>query len=349
LAHNIASKERDVIGYLEDIAEESIQMTGFFHTGPEPYSHILENQNRCVHVCSSLLKTAHKSPGRDDPPWRNKILLQNGICRTNCVDCLDRTNAAQFVFGKRALGHQLYALGVVDSPNLDFDSDAVDMLTEMYHDHGDSQLIFQYITALTPTNPSQPLPYSIPGVPLSTGLKLIVVCPIGTVIRGILLRISDGSIPTPYSVNLLLTVADTSLILVPDADKQAAINLFLGVNNERSHPSPPVRSGYQNWFHPEYLEPPYLTEESEKVLQDFVATRGDFWVEYYRPLLFTSLGKHFAYSMNSTLKLPGYVTIKCVILTILVLKRYRDSKTAGDVYKSPFQKRFYRDVTHGPG
>jgi len=72
------------------------------------------------------------------PHWRDKILLQNGICRTNCVDCLDRTNAAQFVFGKRALGHQLYALGVVDSPNLDFDSDAVDMLTEMYHDHGDS-------------------------------------------------------------------------------------------------------------------------------------------------------------------------------------------------------------------
>jgi hypothetical protein len=42
------------------------------------------------------------------------------------------------VFGKRALGHQLYALGVVDNPNLAFDSDAVNMLTEMYHDHGDS-------------------------------------------------------------------------------------------------------------------------------------------------------------------------------------------------------------------
>ena len=72
-------------------------------------------------------------------PWRSNISLQNGICRTNCVDCLDRTNAAQFVFGKRALGHQLYALGVVDSPNLAFDSDAVNMLTEMYHDHGDSE------------------------------------------------------------------------------------------------------------------------------------------------------------------------------------------------------------------
>lgn len=57
------------------------------------------------------------------------------------MDCLDRTNAAQFVFGKRALGHQLYALGVVDSPNLAFDSDAVNMLTEMYHDHGDCELL----------------------------------------------------------------------------------------------------------------------------------------------------------------------------------------------------------------
>lgn len=72
-------------------------------------------------------------------PWRSTMLLQNGICRVNCVDCLDRTNAAQFVFGKRALGHQLYALGVVDNPNLAFDSDAVNMLTEMYHDHGDSE------------------------------------------------------------------------------------------------------------------------------------------------------------------------------------------------------------------
>ena len=73
-------------------------------------------------------------------PLRTAISLQNGVCRTNCVDCLDRTNAAQFVFGKRALGHQLYALGVVDSPNLAFDSDAVNMLTEMYHDHGDSEI-----------------------------------------------------------------------------------------------------------------------------------------------------------------------------------------------------------------
>lgn len=81
--------------------------------------------------------------------WRGTMSLQNGICRTNCVDCLDRTNAAQFVFGKRALGHQLYALGVVDSPNLAFDSDAVNMLTEMYHDHGDSMWLVEIASIVT--------------------------------------------------------------------------------------------------------------------------------------------------------------------------------------------------------
>jgi hypothetical protein len=46
-------------------------------------------------------------------------------------------------------------------------------------------------------------------------------------------------------------------------------------------------------------------ENCKEGLEDFARTRSDFWVEYYRPLLFTTLGKNFAYSMNSTLKLPG--------------------------------------------
>ena len=39
----------------------------------------------------------------------NRILgrRQNGVVRTNCIDCLDRTNAAQFVIGKCALGYQV--------------------------------------------------------------------------------------------------------------------------------------------------------------------------------------------------------------------------------------------------
>ena len=90
--------------------------------------------------CSSSQNRPYKRhPNPGSTPYRSTISLQNGICRTNCVDCLDRTNTAQFVFGKRVLGHQLYALGVADNPNLSFDSDAVNMLTEMYHDHGDSE------------------------------------------------------------------------------------------------------------------------------------------------------------------------------------------------------------------
>lgn len=93
---------------------------------------------------------------------------------------------------------------------------------------------------------------------------------------------------------------------VLDADKQTAINLFLGVLIERTITQPPVRGGYQDWFRKEHLQPAYVLGDCERGICEVVETKGDFWIEYYRPLLFTSLGKHFAYSMNSTLKLPGY-------------------------------------------
>jgi len=57
--------------------------------------------------------------------------MQNGVARTNCIDCLDRTNAAQFVIGKRALGYQLHALGVISDTSIDYDTDAVNLFTHM--------------------------------------------------------------------------------------------------------------------------------------------------------------------------------------------------------------------------
>ncbi|KDQ54485.1 hypothetical protein JAAARDRAFT_38159 [Jaapia argillacea MUCL 33604] len=259
-------KTQDVISYLEDIAEESIQLSGFFHSGPEPYSHFI-----------GLEEELKPKIG-----WRSSISLQNGICRTNCVDCLDRTNAAQFVFGKRALGHQLYALGIVDSPNLPFDSDAVNMLTEMYHDHGDT-IALQY-----------------------TGSALVNRVETYR-------RMPHWNSHSRDIIENFRRFYTNSLL---DADKQAAINLFLGVQQERPTHSCPKRSGYQQWFRRENLQPPYPLRDCEVGIEAFAKTRGDFWIEYYRPLLFTSLGKHFAYSMNSTLKLPG--------------------KTARDMNQSPF-------------
>ncbi len=66
--------------------------------------------------------------GNDRSP---DLKLQNGVARTNCIDCLDRTNAAQFVVGKCALGHQLHALGVIDGTSIVYDTDAVNLLTNM--------------------------------------------------------------------------------------------------------------------------------------------------------------------------------------------------------------------------
>jgi hypothetical protein len=87
-----------VIATLEAIAEDVVSATGFFHNG--------DGQTRLATV-------------------------QNGVARTNCIDCLDRTNAAQFVIGKRALGYQLHALGVISEKSVEYDTDAVNLFTHM--------------------------------------------------------------------------------------------------------------------------------------------------------------------------------------------------------------------------
>jgi len=46
-------------------------------------------------------------PGRDEKPVR----MQAGVMRTNCVDCLDRTNVVQTLFARRILQEQLEHLG----------------------------------------------------------------------------------------------------------------------------------------------------------------------------------------------------------------------------------------------
>lgn len=74
----------------------------------------------------------------------NEVTFQTGIIRTNCVDCLDRTNTAQFAMGRAALAYQLHKMGFLKSPpRLEFDSDCVTMLESLYEIHGDT-LALQY-------------------------------------------------------------------------------------------------------------------------------------------------------------------------------------------------------------
>ncbi|KAJ0794444.1 putative SAC domain, polyphosphoinositide phosphatase Fig4 [Helianthus annuus] len=68
---------------------------------------------------------------------------QTGVLRTNCIDCLDRTNVAQYAYGWAALGHQLHALGYIDSPTIELDSPLADDLMGVYEKMGDT-LAHQY-------------------------------------------------------------------------------------------------------------------------------------------------------------------------------------------------------------
>ncbi|XP_057415757.1 phosphoinositide phosphatase SAC3-like isoform X2 [Lotus japonicus] len=69
--------------------------------------------------------------------------LQRGVLRTNCIDCLDRTNVAQYAYGLAALGNQLHALGVIDHPRIDLDDPVADDLMKFYERMGDT-LAHQY-------------------------------------------------------------------------------------------------------------------------------------------------------------------------------------------------------------
>lgn len=71
------------------------------------------------------------------------VLQQTGVARTNCIDCLDRTNVAQFSFGLHALGHQLVLLGVAKEAYIEPDSNLVVLLIRMYEDLGD-KIALQY-------------------------------------------------------------------------------------------------------------------------------------------------------------------------------------------------------------
>ncbi|CAL8071529.1 unnamed protein product [Calicophoron daubneyi] len=68
---------------------------------------------------------------------------QCGVIRVNCVDCLDRTNSAQFVVGRVALAYQLYYLGFIAEPYVEPESKIDRLFQNLYDDHGDI-LALQY-------------------------------------------------------------------------------------------------------------------------------------------------------------------------------------------------------------
>ncbi|OQV11833.1 Polyphosphoinositide phosphatase [Hypsibius exemplaris] len=134
-----ANKRGVALDNLEVIARRLVKHCGFFCSFPELFCHLFR--------CDPFYRDVQRVPGEElvdvgfvsFPAFRQ----QHGTIRINCVDCLDRTNTAAFVVGKCVLGLQVYALGLTDSPHLDFDTDAVRMLEDMFEDIG-NVLALQY-------------------------------------------------------------------------------------------------------------------------------------------------------------------------------------------------------------
>ncbi|KAF4952644.1 hypothetical protein FGADI_6534 [Fusarium gaditjirri] len=283
-----ASKVRggDVIGNLELIAESVLSTTGFFRNGD----------------------------GLASP-----MTAQNGVARTNCIDCLDRTNAAQFVIGKRALGHQLHALGILEDTSVDYDTDAVNLFTHMWHDHGDT-IAVQY-----------------------GGSQLVNTMETYR-------KINQWTSHSRDMIESFKRYYNNSFL---DSQRQEAYNLFLGnyiftqgqpmlwdlATDYYLHHADPrewsarLKHDYINWYAPAHLQkrtiPPYVPSKDIARAHP-VEFFDDYWLEYYRPSTLSSFPKMFAYKMNSTIK---YIPLK--------------STQDGRYDLSPFRVRTDNEVDHG--
>ncbi|KAI4123292.1 MAG: hypothetical protein LQ338_005341 [Usnochroma carphineum] len=254
------SQDQDVIGTLETIAKDIVSRTAFFRNG-------------------------------DGLHWPSQA--QNGVGRTNCIDCLDRTNAAQFVIGKCALGHQLQALGIIPDDSIEFDTDLVTVLSHMYHGHGD-MIAVQY-----------------------GGSHLVNT-------MATYRKVNQWSSHSRDMVESFKRYYNNSFL---DGQRQEAYNLFLGnytfvqgqpmlwdlaTDYYLHHANPRAwsdrtRKSYIQWFNPVNLQERQMPREvhppdelADKPLTFF----DDYWFEYYRPHIVQSFQKLFPYKANSLRKYP---------------------------------------------
>jgi len=298
------SRDQDVIGTLESIAESVVTTTGFFHDGD-----------------GSIEPTS----------------VQNGVARTNCIDCLDRTNAAQFVIGKRALGHQLHALGILEDTSIDYDTDAVNLFTHMYHDHGDT-IAVQY-----------------------GGSQLVNTMETYR-------KINQWTSHSRDMIESFKRYYNNSFM---DGQRQEAYNLFLGnyifaqgqpmlwdlaTDYYLHHADPRAwsdkrKSDYINWYTPTNLEerkfPEYVPPPGE-IKRMPVSFFDDYWLEYYRPSTLSSFLKMFPYKMNSTIKYIPFKSTQDGRYDLSPFKIRGETEAAAHVKRKPKKEVIIVDPQDSP-
>lgn len=264
----------NVMGCLAGIARSCVSKTGLFQNTPPYFAQK-----------SSTIVGKHKT--------LKNMTYQTGIIRTNCVDCLDRTNTAQFAIGKCVLGYQLCALGVLDSPNLEFDTDCVRMLESLYEDHGDT-LALQY-----------------------GGSQLVH-------------RIKTYRKTAPWTSqgnDIMQTLSRYYSNTFSDAEKQNTINLFLGLFVPELN-KPPIWE-YPNdyyfhfkstinfadmrlltqWWDTDILPVlPFALNDIEKACSELIQIQNrdlemiDAYLDYHRPYQLSVLDEVFAYKICNSIR-----------------------------------------------
>jgi hypothetical protein len=157
-------KHMDVMKALDDIATWTLDSTGFFCTLPPSSSTAPKSSGGGDEGGSdeeddsdSDEDSEEGEEGRDEggrseaengfigeqEHVEQEYMEQHGVIRSNCVDCLDRTNVAQFSVAMCALGRQLFQMGLRNTPVLDIRSRIVVLMMEMWSQLGD-RLAIQY-------------------------------------------------------------------------------------------------------------------------------------------------------------------------------------------------------------
>jgi len=130
------ARSRKLIAALRQFAAVSVDSSASVGSGEDELHWYV---SRAAFPGVELTSTPFSQTASSEP--RRSLPNRKGIA--DLPSTHSRTNAAQFVIAKAALGHQLHALGVIHDPRLPFDSDGVNLITEMYHDHGDT-IALQY-------------------------------------------------------------------------------------------------------------------------------------------------------------------------------------------------------------
>jgi hypothetical protein len=98
----------EVMAALSDIASFAVSKTGIFQRNPG-FPEGKWHSFRFTSKSESVLAESYRQRlvASSSSTELASAILQTGVVRTNCVDCLDRTNTAQFVVGKCALQQQV--------------------------------------------------------------------------------------------------------------------------------------------------------------------------------------------------------------------------------------------------